>query len=219
MENGLTDELELVDRVVNSGADVRECMEQLIAHCERQCPGTAWEAVRALDIEDDIENLTTRLKMILAAAPPPPSIRAYWFGVFNTDTEQGPTCALYVSGAVRYDPDDEMFDWACPSDDSYLPADRFLESRVLHEMYQILQESGQYEFPKRCKRKGLCGGGNHCWLGDYVLSLGYACLAVREMCTNLVHDLVSPEGAVITIAVGYDSGDGIVIGAIGGEDQ
>jgi hypothetical protein len=218
MENGLTDELEFVDRVVKSGAELRECMDQLIAYCEEQCPGTAWEAVRALDIDEDIENLTTRLKIILAAAPPPQDIRAYWFGIYNPDTEDGPSCALYVSGAPRFDQDDETFDWACPAEDSYLPEDRFLESRVLHELYQILQESGLHTFPKPCKREGLCGGENHCWLGDYVLSLGYSCLAVREICTNLVEDLVSPEGSTITIAVGYDSGDGIVIGSIEGDE-
>jgi hypothetical protein len=202
MENGLTDELEFVDRVVKSGAEIHDCMEQLIAFCEEQCPGTAWEAVRALDIETDIENLTARLKIILAAAPPPLNIRAYWFGIYNPDTEEGPSCALYVSGAPRFDPDDETFDWACVTDDSYLPVERFLQSSVLHELYQILQESGQYDFPRPCKRKGLCGGVNHCWLGDYVLSLGYSCLVVREICTNLYADLVSRDGYSITTGVG-----------------
>jgi hypothetical protein len=56
-------------------------------------------------------------------------------------------------------------------------------------------------------------------IGEYVLCLGYACLAVKHLCEVVPPDLWLGSKDKRAIAVGFDSGDDILIGEISAKQQ
>jgi hypothetical protein len=137
-----------------------------------------------LEVERDASNLRLQVEQILSGEPPSKSIKAFWFGLFNPILPRGiASCGLHFSGSTSFDPDDKDGDWACSYHDSYLPQGAFLDSTALHEIYLLVSATD------------VAG------VGEYVLCLGYAALALKE----ITRDWVLP------VAVGFDSGDFIML--------
>lgn len=214
MSNDLLKHFEFVQQVVKSHTSVPDGMTELVGYCEASCPISVWDRILRLDFAKDVACLQAWLSHVLSDEPPAENIKAFWFGLFNPVIAGQTSCDLYLSGSVEFDPEDETHDWACWTDESYLPNGRYAKSQVLHEIYYIVHQSGQPVFPYPCKRRGLCSGNYSCWLGEYVLCLGYACLSLKEVLQSIEPTLLLGKARTRAVVVGYDSGDAILMGNI-----
>lgn len=175
-------DLEQVERIVQSEINVQTGFSQLLEYSQAKWQHDIWRQVAELNVEEDVEQLNIWLQQVLAKEPPPDNIKAYWFGLFNPVLENGEvTCGLYVSGSTQFD--SSTSDWACRDEDSYLPEGRYANSQILRQIYSLVADT----------KVALAG--------EYVLCLGYACLAVKHIFNNSLKPVV----------VGFDAGDFIRI--------
>jgi hypothetical protein len=186
-----------IETVVGSQVDAQAGMEMLIGYCASRLPDPTWDVIRRLGIRDDIGALRTWLTSVATKEPAPEQINAYWFGLFNPVDEKGnTTCGSYVAGSDHFDPHDETGDWACAP--AYFPGRRYADSAVLRGIYEAayLQESGPGDF------------------AEYVLCLGYAGLAIKDVCMTADPGLLLGGSRQRVVAVGFDSGDFMLLGRI-----
>lgn len=178
------EDYEEVSKVIASATNVREGLSRLLDYCQTRWPHDVWQRIKELEIRDDIEKLDTWLNQVLTEEPPQSEIKAFWFGLYNPVLENGQaTCRLYISGSTRFDANDTNVDWACWREDSYIPQGRYAPSRVLTQIYALLTDTELVA------------------AGEYVLCLGYACLAVKHIFSH------APK----SVAVGFDMGDFIMM--------
>jgi hypothetical protein len=183
-------------KVVKSGVDIKGGLLALVEYCARSCPSDEWSSVLELDFEQGVVTLRQWLEGVLTAEPPGEEIVALWFGLFNPVLDGEDSCSLYISGSTWFDPEDQ--DWPCWRDDSYIPQGRYAHSLLLHHIYRIVQQDE----------------GDVPWIGECILCLGYAWLAIIELCKTIPPSLWlgSRDGRVI--AVGFDSGHVNLVGRI-----
>lgn len=186
----LTEGRKLIQSILVRSMSIRPGMNFLLEYCSKICDSPVWQQIGYLNFEKDSLALQVWLNKTLAHHPPADSIRAYWFGLFNPILNDGEaSCGLYLSGSVNFDAEDATCEWACLDDDSYLPEGAYAKSVILHEIYRRVY---QYEVGE---------------LGEYILCLGYACLAVQSAIKAIdksyQHGLYGPR----PVAVGFDSGD------------
>jgi hypothetical protein len=97
-------------------------------------------------------------------------------------------------GSDGFDAADEQCLWAVKS--TYKPRAGTVDSTVLGAIYLQVQPAGP----------------DVAAVGEYMLGLGYACLAVRDTCDGLRSQLLA--GARDRgIAMGFDCGDAVLLGA------
>ena len=179
-----------------SASNVTDGMTALIDYTAQAQPSAKWDELRFLDYQADALALRDWLTGVLADEPPAPNVKAYWFGVFNPVVEDEASCGFYVSGATEdYTPD--SLDWACWTEETYLPQDRYAPSQVLPALYRTAQRMEDAEL-----------------LGEYTLCLGYVCLAVMEMARSLEPRLFLGGAEERPIAAGFDAGDGLLLGLV-----
>jgi hypothetical protein len=184
---------EFVKRTVESGSGVVDGMTDLIEYCEKKKRNVVWNELRRLNFNEDVERLREWLVEVLSTEPPANEIKAFWFGLFNPVLDDGRvSCCIYVSGSTRFD----EADWACWANDSYVPDGRYADSKVLDEIYSLTNEKGVGD------------------IGEYVLCLGYACLAVKQLCETVPPELLLGSRDTRPVAIGFDSGDEILIGDV-----
>jgi hypothetical protein len=199
LDDDLND-FECVKRVAKSASNIKMGMNQLLDYCEQKRSDPIWATIRSLDFEGEIPKLRTWLENVLSSESPSKEIIAFWFGLFNPILDDGkPSCGLYVSGSTQFDPDDETGDWAAWEDDSYLPVKRYANSKILHEIYRYVSEND-----------------NVSDFAEYILALGYSCLAVKDICHPINPKLLLGDRERRDIAVGFDSGDFIILEDIEG---
>jgi len=180
--------------VVKSPAGVTDGMGQLLDYCSTHSPNPVWDSIRKLDFEKDKVELRIWLEKVLSQEPPSPEINAFWFGLFNPILpNKQPTCGLYISGSTHYKPGEDSIDWATWGDDSYLPKGRYANSSVLHKIYELVNANDVGDF------------------GEYIFCLGYAGLAIKTICGEVSPKLLFGQHVSRAIAVGFDSGDFILI--------
>jgi hypothetical protein len=186
----LSEAFDVIEALTKTSSTVSVGMTQLLDYCESKYPHPIWIKLRALNFEGDTKNLRSWLEHILLREPPSSEIRGFWFGLFNPVMDNKTTCALYISGSTKHP---SKSDWAVWNEESYLPNGRYADSKVLHEIYHLLEE--------------------HHMLGDaeYILCLGYAGLVVHSVCKSTDTKLLFGERSSRAIAVGFDSGDYIVL--------
>jgi hypothetical protein len=186
---------ELVHQVAKTVASVREGMDRLLDHIQDRSPDPLWDTIRSMEFEQDVGRLCGWLQILLTVEPPPNSVRAFWFGInYPIRADGTDSCGLYVVGSPTFDPNDETGDWARITSESYVPEGGYANSQVLHEMYQVAMGSGTKAAHS----------------GHYILRLGYACLAVREVCRHAGHLLLGDRPSR-SVAVGFDGGDCVVL--------
>jgi hypothetical protein len=186
----------MVTSVVDSDCAIWDGMSSLIEFCSEHESWDGWNALRELDFETDSLTLTNWMTQLLITEPPPKNIKAYWFGLFNPVQNGTTTCGLYAAGAVTFDPDDESFEWACGP--AYFPEGRYATSMVLDGIY----------------RKVSTANGFVPSYGEYVLCLGYAGLIVKYLAATIKCELWLDSCATRALAVGFDSGDGMLVGSV-----
>jgi len=194
MKFNLHEAFDLVEDTVRSTSDIREGMNRLLDSCDVNLPNPVWAKIRNLDFEDDALNLKSWLEDVLSNEHPSREINAFWFGLFNPVLEGGETsCRLYISGSNKFNHEDQTAAWTTWDKSSYLPEGRYANSKALHEIYRLVEES------------------NALGDGEYILCLGYACLVVKAICNSLNPKLLFGELGKRAIAVGFDSGDFIIL--------
>lgn len=185
----------VVKTTVLSGKPMDECMADLLAYCAQAAPDPGWNTVGGIDLSVCQKSLEDWLDSTLTASPPGDNVRAYYFGIAEIVNGSDSMMRLYVCGADEFDPDDESMDWAC--DPVYWPESRYAPAETLAQFSGSLRVS-------RSARP----------VGEYVLSLGYACLATRDLMQSLNLALLLGSAGTRAVAVGFDEGDAIVLGQL-----
>jgi hypothetical protein len=181
------------EQIVRSNSNVGVGMSQLLDYCESNLPNSVWASIRQLDFESDTAKFRTWLGKVLSSEPPSSAINAFWFGLFNPVRNGETSSDLYISGSTKFDPSDESGDWATWDDNSYLPEARYANSHVLKEIYRLVSKT---EVAAE---------------GEYILCLGFAGLAVKQIVKLLSQELLLGDRERRDLAVGFDSGDFILL--------
>jgi hypothetical protein len=160
-------------------------------------PGSAWQALvhlltphvsremltllNGVVVEDDVTGIREQIRALLVSEPPPPSLQAFYFGLFDAVSQNGiESIGYYISGVDQYDADDPD----CLCDPVWWPQDRYLKSTALDAI----------------KRAELSANGEGRQVLAYAGQLGAALLVSRFASRGLL------EG--VRRLVGFDSGDG-----------
>jgi hypothetical protein len=183
-----------VAAVVSSRVGVDDGMSLLIDYCAENEPWHGWNVLRKLEFASDQQNLKQWLDQLLTHEPPPHEIKAFWFGLFNPVINGKSTCGLYLAGTETFDGNDEDFEWAC--DPAWFPSERYAESQVLDGISQQLNTVN-----------------NTVLSFEYVLCLGYAGLVVNHLAATLPFSKWLGNKSSRALAIGFDSGAGIVLGS------
>ena len=186
-----------VIRVTRTAPSVGSGMAALLDHCDKAFPGPVWSNFRSLPFEQDTAELRTWLEGVLTEEPPPPAVKAYWFGMFQSIEQEQVLYNLYLSGATReYTPD--SLDWACWTDDTYLPKSRYTQPEVVNAIFNGVQAEEDAVL-----------------LADYALCLGFCCLALTAGLKTLPKLLLFHGEQAIPVVVGFEDGDDILLGHVG----
>lgn len=180
--------------VLSSSVGVDDGMSLLIDYCDEQEPWHGWNALRKLDFDSDLQNLKKWLGHLLTHDPPPDYVKAFWFGLFNPVINGKSTCGLYAAGTETFDGKDEDFEWAC--DPTWFPNGRYAESQVLIAISKQLNRADETVSSY-----------------EYVLCLGYAGLVVTHLAETLSLSEWLGETSSRALAIGFDSGTGILLGS------
>lgn len=206
--------LQKVKKVIQSGVNTQAGMKELIQLCEQECPGPVWAEIRAINFDENVELMKNWVTRVLAKERPASNIKAYWFGIYNPSLNGHVSCDLYLSGSTTFNPTEKSGDWACVNGTSYFPSLRYANASVLDVIYSLTQHRTSSIFPENCRWKGGCSGSNGCWFGEYVLCLGFAGLVVNEICETIWKPIMATSNEPQAVAVGFDSGDFIILGYI-----
>jgi hypothetical protein len=184
-----------LDAVVSSGRSLQACMDELIAYCQEECPDKVWEAVAGLDFQQGAAALRDWLEGVLTDEPPGPEIDTFWFGLEPTTVPGGRhSYSLYIAGSDHFDIHDAH--WTrLPA---YWPSGRHANSMILLQVQGMLLEAG----------------GPALIFGQYLLGLGYSCLAITEACQSIPHTLLLGTRDRRRVAVGFDDGDYLLLGIV-----
>jgi hypothetical protein len=174
---------------------IDDSMAELVGFCQSASPHPDWESFRSLPYAD-LSPLIEWLRRPFLDEPPASPLRGLWFGLFNPFDDGETRADIYVSGSERFDPDPNSNEWAVGPD--WWPDARYANSPVLAEIYRIAYRDG--------------GLGND---AEYPLCLGYGAFAVRELLGRLEPSLILGSSDSLGIAVGFDSGDFVLLGEFG----
>ena len=171
---------------------ISENMEYIISVCEEDTPHQDWVLLRRLGYHDT-NSMKKWLSNVLVTEKPNFIIKGLYFGLFNPIVNDKPTADIYICGSSIYDEDD-IDEWTC--DPEYWPEKRHANSSILGDIYNIAYASDD-------------SLGNDV---EYPLCLGYGCLLVKHLLTAIDAKILRDACADnVAIAVGFDSGDYIMI--------
>jgi hypothetical protein len=182
-----------VSKALDAQTSVADGMQTLLAFCSKQYRSKSWGRIGDLDFDSDVADLEKWLTGVLTKEPPPSSLKAFWFGIFYPIYDGEASCDTYLAGASEFDPDDGSFEWACGPD--YFPDGRYAHSKILHEIYHTV--------------KGARSPASA--MGEYILCLAYTAFAVRELAKRVNSKLWLGKSKQRALAVGFDSGDGVLL--------
>jgi hypothetical protein len=182
---------------------IAESMACVIDRCEAARPHEDWARLRALPY-DDLSSLKAWLLRPFQKEPPAEPLQALWFGLFNPCPDgRTPVADVYVCGSKRFDPDPNDNSWAVGPD--WWPEARYANSAVLAEIYRIAYSPGaSVSQQKQCLRNDA----------EYPLCLAYGLFAVRELLGQMEPSRLLGASESLGVAVGFDSGDFILLGAL-----
>jgi hypothetical protein len=183
-----------VSKALGARVSLRDGIQALLAYCNKQHRWKGWGEIGKLDFDSDVAELEKWLNDVLKNEPPPTSVKAFWFGIFNPIYDGEASSDAYIAGTSEFDPDDESFEWACDPD--YFPDRRYAHSKVLHQIYHTVNDT-----PASA-------------IGEYILCLGYTAFAVRQLAKRVDKKLWLGKAKQRGLAVGFDSGDGVLLEAV-----
>lgn len=182
---------------------VAQSMTALIDRCEAARPHPDWAQLRSLPYAD-LSPLLAWVEQPFRGEPSEVPLAGLWFGLFNPCPDgHTPVADIYVCGSERFDPDPHDNSWAEGPD--WWPDARYADSEVLADIYRFAyREGGRVEEQEECL-------GND---AEYPLVLGYGAFAVRELLGRVEPALVLGRSDSLGIAVGFDSGDFVLLGRL-----
>jgi hypothetical protein len=185
----------LIQREIDASRAIGESLARVIDYCATIRPHPDWALLRRLPFSD-LYPVLEWLRRPFVEEPPTQLLRGLWFGLFNPISDSGETLAdIYVSGSTRFDPDPRSNEWAVQPE--WWPESRYAESEVLADVYRIAYRPD--------------GLGND---AEYPLCLAYGALAVREALRSLPTALILGAVPSLGVAVGFDSGDFVLLGEL-----
>jgi hypothetical protein len=188
--------------ILQSRRSVADSMATLIDRCETANPHSDWAALRTLPY-GDTQQLLEWLVRPFRDEPSASPLAGLWFGLFNPIRDRHAVADIYVSGSERFEPDPNDNSWAVRP--KWWPESRYAHSALLAEVYRIAYRP---DAPTAYEDK---------WLGndaEYPIVLGYGAFAVRELLERLEPSLVLGRSDSLGIAVGFDSGDFVLLGRL-----
>ena len=180
---------------------VGESVGALIDKCEAARPHPDWAMLRALPY-DDLSGLREWIQRPFRVEPPDVRLKGLWFGLFNPCPDGRTAVAdIYVCGSKRFDPDPLDNSWAVRP--AWWPDTRYADSELLADLYRMAHREGG----DRKQRAAALGND-----AEYPLCLGYGALAVRALLEQTDPALVLGRSESLGVAVGFDSGDFVLLG-------
>lgn len=137
--------------------------------------------------------------------PPIFPLRGLWFGLFNPCPDgRNPVTDIYVCGSERFEADPDDNSWAVGPD--WWPESRYANSEVLAAIYRIA-------YRQDCAAAELkeCLGND----AEEPLCQAYGAFAIRDVLSMIRPSLILGESESVGVAVGFDSGDFILLGQFG----
>jgi hypothetical protein len=190
----------LLQQLIHQGGSVAGQMAKLLAEFEPSLPAKELNALRSLDYESELSALTARLQSGIDAAPPPKMPGGIYFGLFLPGREDGSIVAdFYLATTDENDPADAECHWVSSLD--YFPPDAQAQSQVLEHIYRLLPG-----LPEEVRTTA-----------EDVLCLGYTGFVVAHILNAPGFRAWCEDGRVISVAVGWDSGDLLRIGELTAE--
>ncbi len=179
-------------------------MRSLIDQCAAGRSHPDWARLRSLPYSD-LAPLFEWVQRPFREEPPARPLQGLWFGLFNPCPDgRTPVADIYVCGSERFDPNPLDNSWAVGPD--WWPDARYAESSVLADIYRIAYRQGA-----RVAEQKDCLGND----AEYPLCLGYGAFAVRELLEQVEPSLILGESDSLGVAVGFDSGDFVLLGEFG----
>lgn len=182
---------------------VAESMAALIDKCEALRPHSDWDKLRALPYAD-YSPLLEWVRAAFRDEPPDIPLQGLWFGMCNPCPDgRTPVVDMSVCGSERFNPDPHDNSWAVGPD--WSPSSRYAHSTVLADVYRIAYRK-RPPVAEHEKRLTIDA--------EYPLSLGYGAFAVREVLEQVEPSLVLCRSDSVGVAVGFDSGDFVLLGEL-----
>ncbi len=179
-----------VQELVAAGRPATETWPELVRSARGRSRSAFWKTLESIDVAAELRRLRSWLAGALESEPPPPAIRAFWFGLHQPDEE---TTDLYVAGAKRFD--DEGLEWAVRP--AWWPERRYAGSRAIAEIHRAA-----------CRPRGPQDEGEY-------FCLWFAALAVAQLSGELAPHLLG-KARSRHVAAGFDGGDFLVLGKLTG---
>ncbi len=178
---------------------IKVSMHRLIDKCETTTPHPDWSSFREISYSNT-SPITDWISSVFEQHPPKDAISGLWFEIFQTLDDMGRRVGdLSVVGSDSFSADIDDIEWAASALWRPRPT---LHSPVLAQI--VIAAYNQ------------SGGDNPALenMADYTLSLGYACLAVRDALKGVNPMTLSGCQSQVGIAVGFSSGDSITVGIL-----
>lgn len=185
----------LLNRLIRERVPIRTGMDAVIEQGSRSLPHKDWDRIRAVAWEKEVALIAAWLIVTLVKEPAPFPIRGLWFGICNVTYGDDPmSMDLFLGAMAQWDPADQDCQWV-HGKQRHFPANGYLRSKVLAEVYAIANEDG--------------GLGND---AEYPVCLAFAALAVMNMTQKVWMGRVLDIKVPVGIAVGFDGGDVMRVG-------
>jgi len=182
---------------------VAESMAALIDQCETAHPHSDWAKLRELPYAD-LSSLLEWVREPFRDEPSASLLKGLWFGLFNPCPDgRTPVVDIYVCGSKQFDPDPFDNSWAVGPD--WWPDSRYANSAVLADIYRIAYRYGA----EQTEQKDCLGND-----AEYPLVLGYGAFAVRELLGRIEPSKLLGRSDSLGVAVGFDSGDFVLVGQL-----
>jgi hypothetical protein len=183
-------DLVLIGGLFTSRAEVAGSMIEILDFCSSKYPLTSLSQAYKFPYRKETEDLQEWALHVLTREPPPDSIKAYYFGLFERVGKENDKRVvqprMYISGSEHFDA--ENSDWACSP--TYFPTGRYVVSEVLTGLERIAKDSEKHYIEL-----------------SYLLQISFAGLAVSHIMHALSADFTLGGRSRRELAVGFDSGD------------
>ena len=183
-----------IEKELRSCHPVAESLECVIAECENAEPHSDWNDLRNVEIEDS-KIFGKRVKSWFRNKKLKTQINGLWFGIYNPANGRWPIADFRITGCSDFAPNKNDNSWAAETR-TWSPEDRAY-SPVLENYYKIAYRDG--------------GLGNN---AEYPLCLAYTAFAIRDLFMTSKPSIFLRNSRSVGVAVGFDSGDFIVIGTL-----
>jgi hypothetical protein len=188
---------------LHSAAPIEDRMAAVISSCERTVPHPDWAVLRALPY-DDLAQMREWLRIPFEQEPPEMPLAGLWFGLFHPSDRGGETTTdIRLGGSTRFSDDGER-DWAYGL--AYRPANQRAFSKILQSIHRIA-----YGGDRITSVRGEGRLGN---TAVWSLCLAYAAFAVQQLLADIEPELILRGGGSVGVAVGFDSGDYLLVGRL-----